>query len=83
MLPVLAAANRQKYARCVRWLLDELQKLPDDVKRQFEQGGFVVRQRDDSVYGCSAGDYVIETKLMAAFKGKQGMFYLIMPITIP
>lgn len=73
MLPVLAAANRQKYTRCVRWLLDELQKLPEDVKQQFEEGGFVVRQRDDSVYGCAAGDYVIETQLMAPFKGKQGM----------
>ena len=73
MLPVLAAANRQKYTRCVRWLLDELPKLPADVKKQFEDGDFVVRQSADSVYGCAAGDYIIETQLMAPFKGKQGM----------
>lgn len=71
-LPVLAAGNRQKYTRSMRWQLDELKILPEPVKKQFQDGVFGVRQDDSSLYGCASGDYIIETQLMAPFKGKEG-----------
>ena len=42
MLPYMAAANRDKYTKLLRWLLEEFEKIPEHVKSQFLQGGFVV-----------------------------------------
>ena len=72
MLPYMAAANRDKYTKLLRWLLDEFEKIPE-VKSQFLQGGFVVRTSTDNVYGCQYGDYTIETFLMKLFKGVEGL----------
>ena len=73
MLPYMAAANRDKYAKLLRWLLDEFEKIPEEVKSQFLQGGFIVRTSTDNVYGCQYGDYTIETFLMELFKGVEGL----------
>ena len=73
MLPYMAAANRDKYTKLLRWLLEEFEKIPEDVKSQFLQGGFVVRTSTDNVYGCQYGDYTIETFLMEPFKGVEGL----------
>ena len=73
MLPYMAAANRDKYTKLLRWLLDEFEKIPEEVKSQFLQGGFVVRTSTDNIYGCQYGDYTIETFLMEPFKGVEGL----------
>ena len=73
MLPYMAAANRDKYTKLLRWLLDEFEKIPEEVKSQFLQGGFIVRTSTDNVYGCQYGDYTIETFLMEPFKGVEGL----------
>ena len=72
MLSHMAAANRDKYTKLLRWLLDEFEKIPE-VKSQFLQGGFVVRTSTDNVYGCQYGYYTIETFLMEPFKGVEGL----------
>ena len=54
-------------------MLDEFEKIPEDVKSQFLQGGFVVRTSTDNVYGCQYGDYTIDTFLMAPLKGVEGL----------
>ena len=74
MLPyVMAATNRDKYTKLLRWLLDEFEKIPEEVKSQFLHGGFVVRTSTDNIYGCQYGDYTIETFLMEPFKGVEGL----------
>ena len=70
MLPYLAAVDRDKYTKLLRWLLEEFEKIPEDVK---SQGGFVVRTSTDNVYGCQYGDYTIETFLMKPFKEVEGL----------
>lgn len=72
MLRFMAAGNRSHYTKILRWLLDDYATLPDAVQQQFLEGGFVVRTSTDSVYGCSHGDYIIETYLMEHFKGVEG-----------
>ena len=74
MLPIMAAANRPNYTKVLRWLLDEYSHVPDQLLQQFSEGGFVVRTSQDSVYGCSHGDYIIETCLMEPLKGAQGRY---------
>ena len=39
----MAAANRNKYAKLLKWLLDEYEKFPESVQEQFRDGGWVIR----------------------------------------
>ena len=73
MLPYMAATNRSNYTKVLRRLLDEYQSLPDAVKRQFEEGGWVVRTSTENIARCQHGDYTIETFLMDQFKGDEGL----------
>ena len=61
MLPYMAAANRDKYTKLLRWLLDEFEKIPE-VKSQFLLGGFVVRTSTDNVYRCQYGKKTVIDK---------------------
>ena len=73
MLPILSGGNRSKYAKVLRWLLEEYERIPDAVREQFMEGGFVVRTSSQNLYGCQHADYTIETQLMEPFKGAESV----------
>ena len=54
-------------------MLEEFEKIPEDVKSLFLQVGIAFRTSTDNVYGCQYGDYTIETLLMEPFKGVEGL----------
>ena len=63
MLPYYAATGHNNYTKSVRWFLQEMEELPQQLKQQFEDGYFVDRRTEYYCSGIST-DYAIETTLM-------------------
>ena len=71
-LPFVASTGHDRYTKSLRWFLDEMADLPEGVEQEFLSGNWVVR-RKTSYFGGASGDYIIETTMMATFKGREGI----------
>ena len=74
MLPYMVSAARRKYTRCVKWFLEELERLDDETAEVLRDGGFVIhRSNEPYAYGAVSPDLACEQTLMAGIKGKTGL----------
>ena len=73
MLPYLAAAGQNNYAKCCRLYLQDCQELCSCFDEPLEKGLFTVRRNDKLFWSGTWSDMTIEQSLMRAGKTQGGL----------